>query len=103
MLIEQKIPMEIIEICRADLMSSPQTTSPRSTQTERVLGPCLGEGEHPETQQGDSIGWVNENTSQADPVEGIFFSSMQHLQDESVLLHGGFLKWWKPSISHPKC
>jgi len=55
-------------------------------------GPCLGEGEHPETQQGDSIGWVNENTSQADLVEGIFFSSMQHLQDESVLLHGGFLK-----------
>lgn len=37
-------------------------------------GPCLGEGEHPETQQGDSIGCSQrKHTSQADLVEGIFF------------------------------
>ena len=29
-------------------------------------------------------------------MEGIFSPSLQHLQDESVLLHGGFLKFWYP-------
>ena len=104
MLIEQNSHGNHWKFAGQDWWVLPQTTSPRSTQTERVLGPCLGEGEHPETQQGDSIGCSQrKHTSQADLVEVIFFSSMQHLQDESVLLHGGFLKWWKPSISHPKC